>query len=108
NETAAAEQARRVASLVGEGQRAVQARQFDAAIRAFDAVLAIEDNHAGARDGRAQAERGRRIDELLVRAGTLAKTGQAAEAAAMYRQVLDLDPQNTAALAALAPRPPIE
>jgi tetratricopeptide (TPR) repeat protein len=69
-------------------------------------VLAVDANHAEARDGRARAERGRHVDELLTRADNFAKAGQAGEAAAVYRQVLQLEPQNAVALAALAEKSP--
>jgi TonB family protein len=88
--------------LLNEAESAIYHSDFDQARENAAKVLAIDPDNAHALDVNLRAARLKRVEALLNRAVTLYAAGQLTEpagenAAELYRQVLELDPDNDAA-----------
>ena len=93
-------------AMVKRGEQALQAGRFNEAARAVQVVTTLRPEDPGLVALKAKVDAGREVALLLGEAQRLAGAGRVVEpagenAAALYREVLRTDPQNSAAQAGL-------
>lgn len=94
------------AALVQRGEQALQAGRFNEAARAVQVVTTLRPDNEALAALKAKVDAGREVALLLGEAQRLAANGRIVEpagenAAALYREILRTDPQNSAAQAGL-------